>query len=121
MGFCMKVRPSVLLVVLLSGCAGHCSPGDGVRVGQVVAVNHHGLFHATWEAEFLKGGLVAGSGGTGAGAFWVTIENDSLLQLVKTAADSGWEMKYTWHSESTCSVYRSESGCDFLTSIARVH
>lgn len=105
------------LCVLAMGCAGSCSPGDGEATGTVIALRHHGMLRATYEAEFVKGGMANGSGVTGVGAFWVTVDNDSLLPLVQLAADSSYEVRYRYHSESLCTPLRSESGCDFLTGI----
>ena len=112
----------VLLLCALAGCwQGGCQPGESVRVGQIIAVTHasNWLGGPTWDAEILRGSLQGGSGSFGT-PYWFTVSSDSLLRLVQEAADSGYEVKVHYTTESLCSNNRSKSGCDFLTSITRL-
>lgn len=96
------------------------TPGESDKIGQIVSVHRQGISCKTWEASIVRGGFQNGSGVNGA-AFGFTIESDSLAKLAQRYMESNTEVKIHYRSEGISSACRSDSGGDFLVSIAPLH
>ena len=96
------------------------SPGNGEKVGQIVLLDHRGLWSDTWEAQLIRGGMTNGSGAFGMTPFNFTIEDPSLQAKVDQYRKNGTEVNITYRIEGFCKPTRSESKCTFLTGIEPV-
>lgn len=101
--------------LLLSGCY---NIGNGEKIGVIVKLAKTGIFCKTWEAELIRGGLNAGSG-VFSQPFYFTIEDESLVPVIKDALENQKEIKIHYSSEAV-SFCRSDSGSHFLTSVDAV-
>lgn len=86
----------VALVFTVKACSNYESE-SGEKVGQVVKISKEGLFCKTWEGELIRGGMNNGSGSFGVKPFHFTINNNDLLNKLKTALDSQHEIKIKYH------------------------
>lgn len=102
----------------LTSC-GLQSPGNGEKVGQIVRLSKHGIFNETWEAQIIRGGFNNGSGVNGM-AFDFTIQDENVVYLVREYMDNQKEVKIKYNTEGFYSLFRSDSGGDFLTSITEI-
>jgi hypothetical protein len=101
------------LTVILTGC---WDIGTGEKVGMITKLAQQGTWGCnTWEAEIVRGGFSGGNGVNGT-KFDFTIEDPSLLPVVRHAMETQQEVKIHYHSENF-TVCRSESGDHFLNSI----
>jgi Spy/CpxP family protein refolding chaperone len=115
----MKINRLALLSLMpiaFASCRLNTSPGDGVKVGQIVKLSKQGMFYKTYEAQIIRGGFQNGSGSNGQ-AFDFTVETEELAAKVRDAMDNQTEVMIGYRSEGVYSLTRSESSGDFLTSI----
>lgn len=96
------------------------SPGNGEKVGQIVLLDHRGLFNQTWEGQLIRGGVTNGSEAFGMTPFNFTIEEPSLQAKVDQYRKGNTEVNITYRIEGICKPTRSESKCTFLTGIEPV-
>lgn len=117
------MKNNILLVIGLSCSLISCGvnkPGDGEKVGQIVRLSKHGVFNKTWEAQIIRGGFNNGSGVNGM-AFDFTIENESMVPLIREYMDNQKEVKIKYNTEGIYSIFRSDSGGDFLKNITSIN
>lgn len=114
----MKRIAFILLSLVVVGC-GLNTPGESDKIGQIVSVHKQGMVCTTWEASIIRGGFSQGSGVNGA-AFNFTIESDSLARVVQQYMKAGTEVEIHYRTEGIYKACRSDSGGDFLVSIAPV-
>jgi hypothetical protein len=108
----LNVAVAALVAASLSGC---WITGDGDKTGFIVKVAQEGSFHDTWEAEMIRGGISNGTGATGS-AFHFTIEDETLVPIVKEAADKNLEVKVHYKHEKLA-PWRSQFGNNFVTKV----
>jgi hypothetical protein len=99
-------------LALLPGCGLNPNNGTGLKVGQIIALHHTGLFYKTYECEIIKGSFSQGSGANG-GAFWFTIEDEDMAKAAQKYMDNQTEVKLKYRTEGCYSSCRSDSGGDF--------
>lgn len=81
------------LAAALSGCG--WNTGNGEKVGTVIKIAQQGMWHKTWEAEIVRGGMVNGSGGFSTTPLHLTISDGDTgnLQRLQDAFDKQYEVK----------------------------
>lgn len=101
---------ALLVLVMCVSLAGCWETGDGEKVGTIIKLSKQGGICKTWEAQMIRGGMNAGSGGFGIAPFDFTIEDERQLQAVQEAFDKQYEVRVHYKTEMAYWPCRSDSG-----------
>lgn len=122
----MSMRNAILVAALCLPLAGCFEYSNGDRVGTITKFSKKGFFCKTWEGEMFLGGMRKKSNYNEKGEFtgtsvvanvWpFTVEDETLVPLVKAALESG-EPVVLHYKEEMISFCRSDSGSYFVTSV----
>jgi hypothetical protein len=91
----MKEIFILVLMFTLSGC---WETETGEKIGNIVKLGKQGAFIKTNEAELIRGGMSDGSGSFGR-EFDFTIENESLLPIIKQSMEEQKPVRIKYHKE----------------------
>jgi len=108
----------LLLAVMALSLTGCWETGVNEKIGSITKLGRQGRIEAckTWEGEIIRGGMSGGSGSFGA-SFGFTVEDLTLLPLLKEALNTpGSEVKITYRTE-WMTFCRSESQDHFVTAV----
>ena len=102
------------IAIFATGCGIH--QGSGEKIGTIVKVSDDGVFHATWEAEVIKGGMGNGSGSFSTKPEWVTLTTPQDVAFAQKAMNEQREVVIDY-TEMMAAPWSSDTENKFVTAI----